>query len=434
MIDRLHAGARRLLLFVGLMGAAAAGATQIAVGDPYLQLYNVANNSLGFTTGQLIRFGALDVDPNGNAGTTGFATTTNLQTGQAVSRTIAFNPGPFLPNFFSRVIAYDPALTGPWTINFRNPNFDPYAKTLSLPAGATQTPFVNSITLTGTALNPTFSWTPPAGATVNGYRINIFDKSLVNQNPANGPINNGQVASVGLQPGTTTHTVTAADFTVPGNPFTAGKHYSIEISILQTRDGSSTNLSTSNVFSLSRVYADFTPLASANLPAVNLPVTLANGSFQFNITVQPGQTYYIDPDIATGYDYAIGAGDPNFASVVLPDLQNTPYLVSWLEAGIMTSAQVLAGQVFDFPVGGVAGFSVTGIDPALGLDPSNATAFITGLTFAAAGFFTGTQTPIVTAAAVPEPGTVALMFAGLAAAFGRRRSRARPSAGASVAC
>ena len=46
-----------------------------------------------------------------------------------------------------------------------------------------------------------------------------------------------------------------------------------------------------------------------------LPVTLQNGSYQFNITVEPGKTYYLDPTAATGYIYKTNPGDPNFASV-----------------------------------------------------------------------------------------------------------------------
>src|SRR5204862_4354918 len=77
-------------------------ATPISVGDPYLQLYNVAVNSDGFASGQLIRFGAGSVVPNGANGTTGFATTTNLSTGAVVTRTINFTPSPVSPNFFGR--------------------------------------------------------------------------------------------------------------------------------------------------------------------------------------------------------------------------------------------------------------------------------------------------------------------------------------------
>jgi hypothetical protein len=54
---------------------------------------------------------------------------------------------------------------------------------------------------------------------------------------------------------------------------------------------------------------------------------------------------------------------------------------------------------------------VLGIDPNLGLDPDNTTAFVTELTFVSAGNFTGTMTPITTN--VPEPGSLALLVSGL---------------------
>jgi hypothetical protein len=43
--------------------------------------------------------------------------------------------------------------------------------------------------------------------------------------------------------------------------------------------------------------------------------------------------------------------------------------------------------VFDFAPGGVSEFEVLGIDPNLGLDPTNPIAFITALTFESAGKF-----------------------------------------------
>jgi PEP-CTERM motif len=57
---------------------------------------------------------------------------------------------------------------------------------------------------------------------------------------------------------------------------------------------------------------------------------------------------------------------------------------------------------------------VLGIDPSLGLDPENTTAFITALTFEGAGDFTGTMTPITeNVSAAPEPGSLALLASGL---------------------
>jgi hypothetical protein len=69
--------------------------------------------------------------------------------------------------------------------------------------------------------------------------------------------------------------------------------------------------------------------------------------------------------------------------------------------------------VFDFPTLGVDAFTVTGIDPADGLDPADTTAFITGLTFTGDGTFNGTQTPITEVVATPEPGSIALLASGL---------------------
>jgi hypothetical protein len=35
------------------------------------------------------------------------------------------------------------------------------------------------------------------------------------------------------------------------------------------------------------------------------------------------RTLYIDPNVATGFTYTISAGNPNFATVVLPTLQDS---------------------------------------------------------------------------------------------------------------
>jgi hypothetical protein len=278
--------------------------------------------------------------------------------------------------------------------------------------------------LSGSGANPTFSWTPPPGATVNGYRVNIYDKTLVSAT------NNGQVSSRNLQPSTTSFTVQASDFTVPGYAFTDGRNYSIEISLIQTKDGSSSNLGNANLQAIARVYADFTP-TQAGGPVVNLPVVLANGSYQFNMTVQAGQTYYIDPEVAVGYDYATGDGDfePNFLSVDLPDdIGDGLYDIAVRDifGQWVTVAHDWRGtDIFNFGPDGVNRFRVTGIETRAGLNPASTTAFITGLTFAGNGMFTGTQTPItVTLSDVPEPPTLALAALAFLACVGRfRQSR-----------
>ena len=53
-------------------------------------------------------------------------------------------------------------------------------------------------------------------------------------------------------------------------------------------------------------------------PAALPTGTNANGAYTFNVIVIPNAPIFIDPDVAIGYHYAIGEGDPTFASVALP--------------------------------------------------------------------------------------------------------------------
>ena len=414
-----HGHLAATLLIAAIAGQA--GAAPVSIGTPFMNLENRAINSLGFGVGQFLRIGANTVLPNGAGGTTGVGTTTNLLTGALVTRTINADPSPLNANMFDRYLADDRSLYGPWMMTFTNATggtTNTASATVSLPLTAQQAPFVNSITLSGSGEAPKFTWTPPPGATVNGYRLNIFDKALI------GPGNNGNIVSLNVPPAVNSYTVDPGDFRVPGYAFALNRNYSLEISLIQTKDGSSTNLGNGNLQAIARVYADFTPKAGGG-PVVNLPVVLDNGSYKFNMTVLPGQTYYIDPEVAIGYDYAIGSGNPNFKSVSLPtDIGDGLYDIFGydpLDHLVLLAHDLAGGSMFDFGTNGVSRFRVMGIETSAGLNPANTTAFVTGLVFTGAGAFTGTQTPIN--ATVPEPPMLALCVMVLAASGLRRRGR-----------
>jgi PEP-CTERM motif len=420
-------------------------AETLTVSDPFLQWYNVGPNDLSFSAGEFIRSGATDVVPNGFNGTIGTASTTNLSTGAPIVRTLNPLTSAVTPNFFNNLLTIcttscsptgnnNPAnLAGPWTLAFSNPiaSNSPVSDVISL-AGSGEIPFVSSVTLSGTSALPTFSWTPPTGIAVDGYRINIYENDLQTFDSTGKLINTGQVTSANVPPSVTSYTVQPSDFSF-GVALKNNTTYTIEISALQTRNGSTTDLSNGNVSAISRVYSSFQTLPTGT-PPVNLPtVTRVGGEllYSFNLTVQPGITYSIDPSVATGYIYQTGTGNPNFASVELPNIGNPgPYdLYLWNGTSFVFDTTLGPSKVFDFAAGGVSEFKVLGIDPSLGLDPENPTAFITDLTFEGAGDFTGTMTPVT--ATIPEPSTWAMMLAGFAGlGLLAHRSRKRAATGA----
>jgi hypothetical protein len=393
------------IAMAAISGIRAAAASGITITDPFLMLLHNSDNTIGDVTGERLRFGADAVVPNGNNGTTGTGSTFNTLTGDPFSRAITFIGGVADPNMFSRTIADNSALHGSWTLAFQNGINTATSIVAALPVGIAQAPFVASITVSGSGGNPTFSWTPPPNTQVNGYRFNIYDHSILDAT--------GKPSLVFTTDRTGDLLPSQTSFTVPtslagGLTLNSTHLYTASIALLQTRDNLSVDLNNGNLSAMSRIYADFRPLPAGS-PQVNLPVVLVNGSYQFNMTVQPGQTYFIDPTVASGYVFKTGAGDPNFASVMLPTLQLSPYQLSFFDKdGNLVSVTLAGGTLYSFLTNGapngVDTFTVTGIDTSLGLDPDNPTAFITGLTFVGAGTFTGTQTPITTdVTAVPGP-------------------------------
>jgi hypothetical protein len=226
-----------LLLAFGVLGSvagtSAARATALTVIGQALYYTNFGPLPPGVplqiapAPGDYITVSADTVMPNGDAATngvdvatTGLATTTNVDTGNTITNTINFKPQPDNEYQFNSALSIctinctpsgnnnSSNLTLPWTLTFQNPNTTPtsISDTLSLVGGEIGPP--QNITLSQTNGYPTFSWSAPAGATPNGYRILIFQNNVV------GPGNGGQVVAKNLT--IPTYTVNPADFTVPG--------------------------------------------------------------------------------------------------------------------------------------------------------------------------------------------------------------------------
>jgi hypothetical protein len=201
-----------------------------------------------------------------------------------------------------------------------------------------------------------------------------------------------------------------------------GAHY-------QTLPGSLTG-DILNVVNLSNVGADTpglwtfavrngtTPGSDPSNP--QLPV-IVDGNFQFDFNVQLNQRVWLDPAVAIGYDFAVGAGSPSFASLIIRDPigDNIYELYLWNGSSFYDSGtRLAAGEDYTFAAG-TRRFSIRGIEVSAGLDPTDPTAFVVGLTFDAAGAVSLTQSPL----AVPELGTNAMLLLGLTLIAGAARRR-----------
>jgi hypothetical protein len=357
-------------------------------------------NSAGVGAGDFLTFG-VDVLPNGDFDDDGFADshrspvppTTVVATQGTASIPLNFSPSgedasgeSFDPNHFVRSIPYEATLTDRWNFIITNDG-----TTITQLTGAVGTvapmPKVKNMSLSGSGPTPRFNWSAPetpTGLTLDAVTIEIRDFDQRNERGVARRIFNESVPN----PADTS-------FTVPAGVLFPDHKYSVGIQLDHRR-------STGGLLSRSRSFFDFSTVllnvgdAPVFLPSVD--TTNVDPQYLFDVTVVAGQTVFIDPPVAIGYDYQVGSADPHFESVLLPAVGDNLFdLYLWNPTASEYQFHMTIGSniKFDFPVGGVDRFRVLGIEPSAGLDPNNATAFVTGLTFVSSGQFTGTMTPII---------------------------------------
>lgn len=413
---------------IGASPIASATAIQIVGGSINMFRDIRAANDVGIAQGDRFQFGADIV--GGSAGSTVGAI--YGPDGFSVAQS---NCGPLATdvNFCSRTVATSNVLgppttrLQPWTLIFRNGADQLQATGPSLAGADAVVPFPVNVTISGTGVTPTISWAVPSGFQPDGFRVQIFDRDQLIAGTAQADI----IFSRNLQPTATSFTFTAGLLRPDGTPvLQLGGHYTINFQVIETRLNTSTPdpndhlpfTGNPSILVRSNSFFDFSPLASGSPPDIALP-TIVNGVYNFNVSnVGPSSVTFIDPELAVGYIYAIGAGDPDFASVLLPTGigDNLFDLLLW-NGSAFTNSGVLAGGVqFFFGGSGVDRFEILGIETSAGLDPANPTAFVTGLTFVAPGTFTGTMTPVTVNVPSPasEPSTLLLCLLGFAALLG----------------
>jgi PEP-CTERM motif len=407
-----------------LLTALSLGSAFCAHADPIVLVPNTVNmfrdtraaNNINNTAGDRFQYGA-DI----SGGSLGTSVSIAYTGSNFTSAGGACGPLAVNANFCSSSTAYNANRTSqPWNITFARVGETSVTVAAPSVSGASAAvPFPVDVTISGSGTTPTISWTVPNGFNPDAIRINVYDRSTLRLNGAADVIHSGVVS-----PNNSAYALPST--LSSGQTLKAGGDYVFGIQLIDTRNDPAiflANNSNAEILRRSNSYFNFTPL-SANGPVSAALPSVANGVYNFAVSsVGPNSVTFIDPIIAVGYDYATGAGDPNFASVTAPSGigDNLYDLFTWNGTAFVDSGiDIVGGTQYFFGAGGVSQFSLRGIEIEAGLDPNNVAAFITGLTFVSAGSFTGTMTPLTVEVTevtsdVPLPSSFALLGIG---AFG----------------
>lgn len=381
------------LVLSALLSTAAAAADPLVVYDVIGWREVRSANSIGAVPGDFIKAGILHVTPNPWSGVGGDATVVRMTAPNGNISTLPFVYSPASPDEYSRSnIPFSVGGTVPRRLEVGNPGssnspivvWTPEIKRADGTIPGTQA-WVQDMSISGSGTDVTFHFTPPPDSRHDSIGLRIWDRNLLN--PAGFPT--VIYISPALPASATSHKPPAV-LNPDGGTLEVGGQYTVDIQLRENR----TTPGLHPVLSRSVSYFNFSPLGPGAPPKAFLPIVGPDNVYHFSVTVQAGQKVFIDPDVAVGYEYATGTGDPDFESIELPTVGDDQFNLEVFDGTSWESRGVIGAGVPYFFGGGVSRFRVTGIEPSARLDPTDPTAFVSGLTFVADGRFTGTMTPI----------------------------------------